>query len=435
MEQIKTFIIKGDVAFSTGLDNLTTIKDGYIYCNKGRVKGVYDHLPCDLEELPIKDYSGKLVIPGMVDLHIHAPQFTFRGMNMDEELMEWLSHNTFPEEAKYKNPEYAKKAYSIFVNALRKSATTRACIFGTQDIEATNILIDLLEESGLKTYVGKVIMDTGVPEEYEASLLDKADNVYEDVTAWIENTRKRAVNTKPILTPRFVPACTKETLKILSKIEGEGYYPVQSHLCENPEEIKFVLDNYPEHASYTKVYDDYGLLKQNTIMAHCVYCDEEEIKLLKARGTFVAHCPSSNMNLSSGIAPIRRYLSEGINVGLGSDVAGGESESLFGEIKKAIECSKLYFRYIDKTSAPLKFREAFYMATLGGGSFFNIAQEDKCQVGSFMENFHMDCVVIDDSVEEYINDLSIEQRLERAVYLGLDKTGLVHKYVSGVELF
>ena len=148
---------------------------------------------------------------------------------------------------------------------------------------------------------------------------------------------------------------------------------------------------------------------------------------MKERGVFIAHCPASNMNVASGIAPIRRYLDEGLRVGLGSDIAGGHSTSIFTAMVDAMQVSRLYWRHIDQSRKPLSFPEALYMATKGGGAFFGKA-------GSFERGFEFDAIVIDDSVLPHPQDLTVAQRAERAVWLGGDKTGLIAKYVRGTKI-
>ena len=211
--------------------------------------------------------------------------------------------------------------------------------------------------------------------------------------------------------------------------------PLQSHLSENLGEIELVKELCPNSKYYGDAYNEYGLFgkkdekQYKTIMAHCVYSSDCEIKLMKDNGVYIVHCPSSNMNVSSGIAPIRKYLDLDMNMGLGSDVAGGTSESMFQTITKAIEVSKLYWRIIDQNYKALSFKEAFYLATLKGGEFFG-------KVGSFKSGFEFDALILDDSILKTTLDLNIEERLERAIYLSLDiKGGIKHKFVKGEMLF
>ena len=154
MEQ-KTFALKGNIIYTKERTRFEVMEQGWLVCEEGRVRDVYSVLPEELKGIPVEDMGDRLIIPGLTDLHIHAPQYTFRSLGMDMELLEWLETNTFPEESKYKDAEYAKKAYGMFAEQLKKSATVRACIFGTIHNEATLILMDLLEEAGLHTMVGK----------------------------------------------------------------------------------------------------------------------------------------------------------------------------------------------------------------------------------------------------------------------------------------
>ena len=389
-------------------------------------------MPQQYAVLPLKDYSDCLIVPGMIDLHIHAPQYAFRGMCMDLELMDWLNRYTFPEEAKYMELEYAERAYAIFVNALKASATTRAVVFATRHRPATELLMKLMEESGIASYVGKVNMDR---EAAEVLVEESAAVSASETVQWIEAVKEKYTNTKPILTPRFIPCCSDTLMEHLRQIQMAYGLPVQSHLSESPGEIDFVHFLRPDNAFYGEAYNDYDLFGKNednqtdvkTVMAHCVWSTDEEVELMRKNGVFVAHCPASNMNLSSGIAPIRKYLDLGINIGLGTDVAGGHSDSIFRAITDAIQVSKMYWRYVDQTMKPITFPEAFYMATLGGGAFFGA-------VGSFAEGYAFDAVVLDDTALVHPQELSVSERLERAVYLGLDTYGIRAKYVNGEKI-
>lgn len=432
VEASDSFVLHGDICYSISPKQMITVKSGYIVCENGKSKGVFEKLPTEYADLTLHDYNGKLIIPGLVDLHIHAPQFAFRGTGMDMELMEWLQKRTFPEEAKYSDTKYAEKAYSIFADAMKKSATTHACIFATKHRAATEILMDLMEQTGIISFVGKVNMDREAPDELREP---NANYSALDTFGWITNVMGKYKRTKPILTPRFIPCCTSELLEQLRKIQVSFDLPVQSHLSENPGEIEFVRQLAPEAEFYGDAYDNYGLFGEEhnsgksvkTIMAHCVYSTEAEIQRMKKNGVFVAHCPASNINLSSGIAPVKKYMNMELNMGLGSDVAGGHTESMFRAICNAVQMSKLYWRLIDKNESPLTFKEAFYLATKGGGSFFG-------KVGSFESDFEFSAIVLDDSKMPHPMELSIADRTERAVYGSLDIFGICAKYVCGKKL-
>lgn len=427
-----SFVIKGNICQTRSPKKLDIFENSFAVCVDGVSKGIFNVLPKEYENLELYDYGDSLIFPGMVDLHVHAPQFAFRGMCMDLELMDWLNQYTFPEEEKYENLEYAKKAYGIFVDEIKKGATTRSCIFATRHRYATELLMELMEESGLISYVGKVNMDR----EASAALTEaSADVSAYETFGWINAVKDRFKNTKPILTPRFIPCCTDELMQELREIQMAYGIPVQSHLSESKGEIDFVKKLRPNSPFYGYSYNEFDLFGKNddintdvkTVMAHCVWSTNEEVDLMLENGVFVAHCPASNMNLSSGIAPIRKYLDKGLNIGLGTDVAAGHSVSIFRAITDAIQVSKMYFRMVDEAYKPLVFSEAFYLATKGGGAFFG-------KVGSFEEGYEFDAVVIDDSVAVHPQSLNILERTERAVYLGLDEKNIVSKFVLGRKI-
>lgn len=420
-----SFIIKGDICYSKNQNELYTSANKYLICKDGISMGIFDKISEEYQNLEVFDFSNKLILPGLVDLHVHAPQYTYRGLGMDLELLDWLNTYTFPEESKYIDLTYAQKSYEKFVNDLKFSSTTRASIFSTLHVDSSILLMDLLEKSGLITYVGKVNMDRNGIE----TLQEKSPNESEKNTRkWLEEVKNRYERTFPILTPRFIPSCTDELMDKLDKIQEEYDLPVQSHLSENQGEIAWVKELCPDSTSYGDCYDKYHLFgdRSNTIMAHCVWSDDIERRLLKDRGVFIAHCPNSNLNLASGIAPIRKYFNEGQNIGLGSDVAGGIHLSIFKQMSDAIQVSKMYWRLIDEKCQPLTVEEAFYLGTLGGGKFFG-------KVGSFEKGFEFDAIVIDDS-DYKREDFNIHQRLERTIYMS-EPRHVIHKFVKGKEIF
>ena len=204
------FVIKGNICQTRTPKELDLHENAYAVCIDGISMGVFDTLPEEYADLPLYDYEDALIFPGMVDLHVHAPQYAFRGMCMDLELMEWLNQYTFPEEEKYENLEYAEKAYRMFVDTLKSGATTRACIFATRHRPATELLMQLLEESGLVSFVGKVNMDR---EASESLTEESADVSARTTVEWIRAVKGKFLHTKPILTPRFIPCCTDQLME------------------------------------------------------------------------------------------------------------------------------------------------------------------------------------------------------------------------------
>ena len=412
------FAVKGDFVSSVTKDLLVTHPNMYALCKNGRIIDFVSTLPeGEWEHTPCFDFSGMLIVPACVDLHVHAPQYAFRGIGMELELIDWLNTYTFPEEAKYADADYALQSYRLFTDDLEASPSCRAVIFGTIHNSGNRVLADLLKAKKMPCLVGKVNMDRNAPD----YLCETAESSFAATQAFVDSF-KNDDTVAPIITPRFVPSCTPALMDNLGKLAAARHLPIQSHLSENKKEIAWVKELHPECKNYAEVYDRYGLLTDKTILAHCVHPTDEEIKLLIRRGAYIAHCPESNINLTSGIAPIARLLDAGVHIGLGSDVAAGSQLSLFKAMMSALQVSKMR-RYFYEGERALSVSEALYLGTKGGGSFFG-------DTGSFEKNFWFDAVVIDDSRFSARTDFSIEQRLERALYL-TEQHSMVAKFVQG----
>ncbi len=419
------FALKGNVLYAPSPEKLVSLPGHYLVCEDGIVSGAFSVLPERFEGIRVEDCGGALIIPGFIDLHMHAPQYAVRGLGMDMELLEWLESFTFPEEARYADLLYAEKAYRLFAGDLKKSSITRACIFGTIHVDATLLLMQLLEETGIVAAVGKVNMDVNCPGYYGESTIKSIG----ETVRWIEASKRRFRSVFPILTPRFAPVCSPELMTGLGDLQQKYALPLQSHLSENRAEAEWVQSLFPESRFYGEVYDRYGIFGSHgtTIMAHCVYSSPDEVALLKERGVFIAHCPQSNINLASGIAPARSYLDGGQRMGLGSDISGGFSLSGFRAISDALQMSKLFWRMRDTDKKPFSLSEAFYLATKGGGGFFG-------KVGSFEEGYEFDALVLDDAFLSSPENLDEVCRLERLVYLA-DQRCIHQKYVSGMKVW
>ncbi len=423
---MKNFVLRGNLCTSRTRNCFQWVPHGYLVCEEGRSAGMFAELPERFADYPLQDWGDCLILPGLVDLHIHAPQYAFRGTGMDLELLEWLNERAFPEEERYADLEYAREAYGIFAENMKASATTRACIFATRHRQATELLMDLMEATGLGTMVGKVNMDRNCPD----GLREGTEESLQETERWLEEIEGRYERTEPILTPRFIPACSDAVMRGLGRLQRDSGLPVQSHLSENQEEAAWVRELCPWAGCYGEAYEGFGLFGgdgQRTVMAHCVWPTAEETALLRARGVFVAHCPQSNTNLCSGIAPVREYLDMGVRVGLGTDVAAGCGESIFRAMADAVQVSKLRFKLAEGAGRPLTLEEAFFLGTKGGGAFFG-------KVGSLEAGYEMDAVVVDDRGLARPGGLTLRERLERVVYL----SGPEHiraKYVRGREIF
>lgn len=415
-------IYKGNILFTKIKDKFEIIENGFIIVKNGKILDLYKNLPSEYQNFEVIDFSNNLIIPGMNDLHCHAPQFRNLGMAMDKELIPWLDNYTFPEEGKFKSIEYSDKVYKDFIKEVWRHGTTRIAVFATVHKESSIMLMDLFKQSGLGALVGKVNMNINCTDD----LLEDTEKSISDTEYILENYYNADELVNPIITPRFIPSCNSELLKSLGDLAIKYNVPTQSHLSENLGEIDWVKQLQPESEFYGDAYNRFNLFGQTkTLMAHCVYSCDKELELMKKNNVFAVHCPNSNLNLGSGIMPVRKFLDNDINIALGSDISGGHDLSIFKVMVNAIQCSKLLWVNSNKQVDFLTLSEAFYMATKGGGSFFG-------KVGSFEKNYDFDALVLDDSnlnPESY----SLIERLERFIYIGDDRN-IIHRYVRGEEI-
>jgi guanine deaminase len=253
-----------------------------------------------------------------------------------------------------------------------------------------------------------------------------ARTALESVEEWLTAVSGRFAHTAPILTPRFAPSCTDELMEGLGVLADVYGLPVQSHLSETPEEVAWVKRLYPGSGSYADVYRRFGLLGSGTVMAHCVYLENEEVDIMRDAGSFVAHCPVSNTNLRSGIAPVTKYMDAGLRVGLGSDISGSHTLDMSEVLREALRVSGLHWRARGGEGRKLSPLEAFYLVTKGGGSFFG-------KNGSFEPGYAFDVLAIDDAWEGEAGPYSLAQRFERMLYL-CSAREIRAKYVQGERL-
>ena len=411
-------IYKAHILFTKERTQFEVIPDGYIAVADGKVTGVYEQLPASLAGEPVTDFGDKLLIPAMIDVHVHAPQYRNLGIAMDLELLPWLQNYTFPEESKYRDTKYAERMYRRFVRDLWRFGTMRTVAFATVHRDSTRLLMNLFREAGMGARVGKVDMDRNCP----PALCETVEDAIRDNEALIAEYAEPDALVSPIITPRFIPSCTPELLQACGDLARRYSLPVQSHLSENRNEIAWVHELEPESRHYGDAYRRYGLFGDTpTIMAHCVWTDGEELQLMRDKQVMVAHCPTSNLNLASGMSPVRVFLNEGVPVGLGSDISGGHDLSIFRMMVYAVQVSKM--RYCQDKSLPfLTLPEVFWIATKSAGRIFG-------KVGSFEPGYEFDALVIDDKDLNHDN-YSLLHRLERYIYLGDDRQ-IVRRFCRG----
>ena len=417
MDQIT--ILKGHIIYTDTSDRFQVLENGYIIAHDNIIKDVCEQLPQKYTEEEVIDYGNSLIIPGFYDLHNHAGQYLQCGTGMNKQLLEWLNDYTYNLEKDLHDEAYANIVYERYVNDLVRFGTLGACTFATSSPVGTACLFETFKEKGLRAYVGKVNMVRNAP-----------DFIIEDVYDSIASTEdiimkyKNEPLVKPIITPRFAPTSTSESLKMLGELALKHKIAVQSHLSENPAEIQWVQELYPSSENYTSVYDKHNLLgKTPTIMAHAVHLSDAEIELCKNDNVYLAHCPDSNINVRSGIAPVKSYLNKGLKVGLGSDIAGGHKIQMNEAIVRTIQSSKILSVY--ENHEHLTVAEAFYMATASGGSFFG-------KLGKLKAGYELDALVINDDIL-YKERYTLLDRLEKFLYIGDDRW-ITARYVAGKKI-
>ncbi|MCR5678673.1 MAG: amidohydrolase family protein [Prevotella sp.] len=415
-------VYKAHILYTKEPHKFEMLPNGYIAVADGLVTG----LSTDLSELgasdaDVIDFGDCLLIPAMNDMHVHAPQVHNQGVAMDLELLPWLQNYTFPEEAKYSDLRYAERMYRRFLHTQWLFGTMRSCVFSTVHTASTRLLMQLYDEAGMGALVGKVAMNRNCPPALVESVEETTEGYLQLIADYADPSRL----VRPIITPRFVPSCTPELLRACGQLAATYHLPVQSHLSENLSEIAWVKELEPESHSYGDAYNRYGLFGQTpTIMAHCVWTNGGELELMMRNHIMVAHCPTSNFNIASGMAPIRTFLDEGLRIGLGSDISGGHDLNMFRMMVYAIQVSKMHYQQ-NRSKPFLTLSEVFWIATKSAGSFFG-------KVGSFEPGYEFDALVIDDSVL-HPSEYSLLHRLERYIYLGDDRQ-ITHRFCRGREL-
>ena len=415
-------VYKAHILYTKERSRFEVLENGYVAVEDGRVVGISTDLSSlGGDEQSVTDFGDCLLIPAMNDMHVHAPQYRNQGIAMDLELLPWLKSYTFPEEKKYADTAYAERMYRRFVRDLWRFGTMRSCVFATIHTDSTRLLMQLFQEAGMGAMVGKVAMNRNCPPE----LSETVEDMIEGNEALIAEFYNPDALVRPIITPRFVPSCTPEMLQACGNLAAKYQMPVQSHLSENISEIELVQNLEKESSNYGDAYNRYGLFGQTpTIMAHCVWTAGEELELMKKNGVMVAHCPTSNLNLASGLAPIRTFIEEGIPVGLGSDISGGHDLNIFRMMVFAIQVSKMHYQQ-NHAKPFLTLSEVFWLATKSAGSFFG-------RVGSFEPGYEFDALVIDDRDLNH-DHYSLLHRLERFIYLGDDRQ-IVRRFCQGQEI-
>lgn len=400
-------------AFSSKSPKEVQILKEYLFCinENGMIENVIS--PEDAYYQPLLDAyqgeknfhrlsEGQYFLPGFVDLHVHAPQWAQAGTALDNPLYDWLNTYTFPLESKFSDLEFAKDVYHDVVSTLLANGTTTALYFATVHKEASLLLAEICVKKGQRGLVGKVVMDNPEqnPDYYRDADTQTALADTEEFILAVNKLAKRAKQgVYPVVTPRFIPSCTDDALKGLGELAAKYDTYVQSHCSESDWEHDYVKKRFDKNDAFALHH--FGLLGNKSVMAHCNFLDNADADLFAETGTAVCHCPISNAYFANSVIPLARLHAKGVEIGLGSDISGGFSPSLFDNARQAVIVSRMLEDGVN-TALPAEDRgvpnsritinEAFYFATAGGGESLSLP------IGRLAENYSWDVQIIDMSI-------------------------------------
>jgi len=398
------------------------IPDGVLVVRGGRVEQVGaagDVLPQLPRDTTVADYRGRLILPGFVDTHIHYAQTDMIG-SYGEQLLAWLENYTFPTERGFDDPVHAREVAAFFIQELLRNGTTSAMVFATVHRDSVDAIFEAAAAQNMCLAAGKVMMDRNCPE----FLRDTPASSYEDASALIERWHG-AGRLRYAVTPRFAPTSSEAQLKMAGRLldEHPGVH-LQSHVAENPQEVRWVAELFPWSRSYLDVYDRFGMLRERAVFAHCIHLDETDRLRMTASGAAAAFCATSNLFLGSGLFDPQRAAEVGMRVGIGTDVGAGTSFSMLRTLDESYKVAQMGGHRL----SPLR---AFYLATLGGAR--SLYLDDT--IGNFAVGKHADFVVIDPEATPLLarrmaRTQSLADRLFLLMTLGDDRA-VAATYVAG----
>lgn len=404
-------IYRANFFHSPAKGQIERVDDAFLLIEDGAIASVVtsqDHRWQELQNEPATDLRDQgFLLPGFVDLHIHAPQFPQLGQALDVPLEVWLQTYTFPLEARYKDLDYADGVYRTLVRTLLANGTTTAMYFATIHNPASLRLAEICLEMGQRALVGRVAMDLAdeCPDFYRDASAEESVALTEEFIAAVPGLAGNHTGlVKPVITPRFIPSCSDKALQGLGDMAHRTGAHVQTHCSESDWEHGHVLARCGK--TDTEALAEFGLLGRHTILAHSNFITDDDMDMIRKRGAGVAHCPLSNVYFSNAVFPLRRALEKGLHVGLGTDISGGPSASLLDSVRMSIAASRMMEDGVDAKSqagergtpdSRIDFRTAFWLATRGGGEALDLP------VGCFTPGNQFDAILVR-LPEEYHGD-------------------------------
>lgn len=372
-----------------------------------------------LQQIP----KGSYLLPGFTDLHIHAPQWPQAGLALDKPLNEWLNAYTFPLEAKFKDLQYAQKVYQSLIKELLANGTTTGLFFGSVHTDANLVLAKVCAKLGQRAFIGKVAMDN--PEQTPDYYRDESSQVaLEETETFILKMQELQEQTNadltPVITPRFVPSCTDETLQGLGDLAKKYGLPIQSHCSESIWEDQYAIDRF--NLRDAEVLNKFGLLTDKSVMAHATQLSDSDLDLFEQTQTAIAHCPISNAYFGNSVMRVNDAYQKNVKIGLGTDISGGFSPSIYRNMQQAIMSSQM-LQDSSQKPARLSASNVFYLATIGGANALHIKS------GQIKAGFKADFQIVQDQYFELSSNNS-DDIFERLVY-HTNKENIKQVYVAG----
>ena len=401
--------------------HLQSFKDGALIINQSKILAVgnYADLAEQYADAELVDYRGKLIIPGLIDSHLHFPQ-TEMIASYGEQLLSWLENFTFPTENKFADPSYCDYIAEVFLNQLVKNGTTTALAYATVHGHSVDALFNAATRKNMSMVAGKVCMDQNCPE----YLQDTPHSAQQDSAQLIEKWHGKGRNLYAI-TPRFAPTSSAQQMAALGEL-AQQYDDVfiQTHLSESKAEIAWVRSLYPEHEHYLDVYDHYHMVRKRAVFGHGVHLPDESWQRLYEANATIAFCPSSNLFLGSGLFDTQKAQDFSVNVALASDVGAGTSFNLLRTYGDAYKVSHLQ-------GVSLNPLQGLYMMTQGPAHAYGLAE----QIGNLNPGSYADFVVLDPGFDELTalrikEDASTDDVIFALAFLGDDRA-VVQTYIAG----
>jgi guanine deaminase len=355
-------ILRASIFHTPTANALQSHLDGALAIDHSRIVacGDYTAIAKAHPDAPVRDLRGGYILPGLIDTHVHFPQVRILG-GLGYGLLDWLEQLTLPEEARLADTAYAATIAQEFVSALASHGTTTAMVFGSHFLPATAALFDAAAQRGLRIFSGLVMADRMLL----PALHQTPEGAYRDAKALIARFPNYAV------TPRFALSTSEAMLEVCDTLLRENpALRVTTHINENPREIAEVRRLFSWAEDYLAVYERFHLVGRNSILAHNVHTCDSQLARLAAHDASVAHCPSSNAALGSGIFPMQRHLDAHVRFALGTDVGGGTG---FGMLKEGLQAYLL--QRVAPQPVTVRPAQMLYLATRAGADALAIGHQ------------------------------------------------------------